>query len=237
MAYVGLTLNYLVHDHGQLKLCQITGYMTYFFSMASFFWLNVMCVDIYITFSGFLRRTSERTCQKLCLFAWSVPLFLTTTTAILDCVAEDQWFSPGIGQYSCWFANKKSEFLLFHGPVLFLLLINCHLFCVTALKLRRERRDAVRALHDEDTRVFGRFGQRLRLYAKLFLLMGCTWFLEIISWAVGGPPEVWYLPDAINGLRGVFIFWFCVWSNANTRVLLRDRFDSILDKVKNRFLM
>lgn len=41
---------------------------------------------------------------------------------------------------------------------------------------------------------------------KLVVVMGVTWIMDVISWAVGGPQELWYLPDLINCLQGVFIF-------------------------------
>lgn len=58
---------------------------------------------------------------------------------------------------------------------------------------------------------------RLVLYVKLFLLMGGTWLMDIISWGVGGPAWIWILPDLINCSRGIFIFYFCVWSNKKVR--------------------
>lgn len=45
-----------------------------------------------------------------------------------------------------------------------------------------------------------------RVCMKLVVVMGVTWIMDVISWAVGGPQELWYLPDLINCLQGVFIF-------------------------------
>lgn len=45
-----------------------------------------------------------------------------------------------------------------------------------------------------------------RVCMKLVVVMGVTWIMDVISWAVGGPQEVWYLSDLINCLQGVFIF-------------------------------
>lgn len=54
------------------------------------------------------------------------------------------------------------------------------------------------------------FLYRLALYGKLFTLMGLTWVMEIISFAVGGPLYYWYLTDCVNILRAVYIFYiFC----------------------------
>jgi hypothetical protein len=63
---------------------------------------------------------------------------------------------------------------------------------------------------------------------KLFLLMGGTWLLEVLSWIVGGPNWVWYFPDLINCSRGVFVFYFCVWSNKKVR-------DSLLVQVRSKY--
>lgn len=48
------------------------------------------------------------------------------------------------------------------------------------------------------------------LYAKLFALMGLTWIFDVLSWIIDSPPYYWYLTDAINASRGLFIFLiFC----------------------------
>lgn len=41
---------------------------------------------------------------------------------------------------------------------------------------------------------------------KLVVVMGIQWILDLISWAVGGPDEIWYVTDMINSIHGVFIF-------------------------------
>jgi hypothetical protein len=56
--------------------------------------------------------------------------------------------------------------------------------------------------------------------------MGGTWLMEILSWAIKGPTWVWIVPDVINSLRGVFIFYFCVWSNKKIRISLLSRVSS-----------
>lgn len=50
---------------------------------------------------------------------------------------------------------------------------------------------------------------RLTLFVRLFSLTGITWIFEIVSWFIGGPDYYWYVPDAINSLRGVFVFVIC----------------------------
>jgi hypothetical protein len=55
--------------------------------------------------------------------------------------------------------------------------------------------------------------------------------MESISWLIRGPHEIWYLTDIINLLRGVFIFYFCVWSNKKVRKSFLGFFDSRFKQV------
>ena len=41
---------------------------------------------------------------------------------------------------------------------------------------------------------------------SLFILMGLSWMMEVISFAVGGSAYIWIPTDIINILTGVFIF-------------------------------
>jgi len=123
-----------------------------------------------------------------------------------------------------------SELLYFNGPVLILLLLNVYLFGRTAFTLYRLKKESKAALKGGDSRVHTAGGHsqhdrdRLVLYIKLFLLMGVTWIMEIISWAAGGPSSIWFITDTVNALRGVLIFWFCVWSNKSIRKSIKDKF-------------
>lgn len=41
---------------------------------------------------------------------------------------------------------------------------------------------------------------------SLFILMGVSWMMEVISFAVGGSAYIWIPTDILNILTGVFIF-------------------------------
>jgi G protein-coupled receptor Mth (Methuselah protein) len=122
-----------------------------------------------------------------------------------------------------------SELIYFNGPVLILLVLNLYFFGTTAIGLWRLKKESKKVLRGGDSRVHTRNHNehdkdRLALYVKLFLLMGVTWIMEVVSWAVGGPNSIWFITDTINCLRGVLIFWFCVWSNKTMRTALKERF-------------
>lgn len=45
-----------------------------------------------------------------------------------------------------------------------------------------------------------------RVCMKLVIVMGITWIIDVISWAIGGQYYIWYVTDVINALQGLFIF-------------------------------
>jgi G protein-coupled receptor Mth (Methuselah protein) len=111
-----------------------------------------------------------------------------------------------------------------------LLTLNLVFFGMTAWQLWRLRRDSQKVFRGANSKIHAAPGQRQQdkdqftMYAKLFLLMGVTWTMEVISWAIGGPEGIWYFTDSVNYLRGVLIFWFCVWSKKNVRQVFLDTF-------------
>ena len=63
---------------------------------------------------------------------------------------------------------------------------------------------------------------RFLLYLKLFLVMGMTWIMEVVSVVIGGPSYMWILTDVCNTLQGLAIFLIFVWK-PKVRRLLRVR--------------
>jgi len=55
--------------------------------------------------------------------------------------------------------------------------------------------------------------------AKLFVVMGVTWTLEIVSALVTEPRWIWYLSDAGNALQGALIFCIFVLKSKVIRKL------------------
>ncbi|XP_059481603.1 G-protein coupled receptor Mth2-like isoform X2 [Neocloeon triangulifer] len=227
ITFISLTITYLTGESSHIDVCIIVAYITYYFMLTSFFWLNVMCIDIYLTFSGSMLRTHDQKFRIFSLYAWCTPLALFIAMVTFDQTTKNPDWSPGIGQNSCWFQNFWSAFLFFMGPILALLLLNSYLFGTTVWRLWVRRKESRRVFSTADSQVHNQNQHekdRLCMYFKLFLLLGFTWFMEIISWAIGGPDAIWFVTDSINGLRGVLIFWFCVWSNKNMRQALRNKF-------------
>ncbi|XP_067015313.2 probable G-protein coupled receptor Mth-like 3 isoform X2 [Anabrus simplex] len=201
------------------SMCISIPFIIQFSFLAAFFWLNVMCIDISWAFSGFRPpqgSVSERDRKKFIyysLYAWGSPTIILIVTAVMEFVESipDTYLKPNFGVKACWFKEKSASFAYFYGPMAALLLVNFILFIYTTVKIIQVQRDT-RILHNgesgrHDGSNFKKDKKRLILYAKLFCLMGLTWITEIISVLYQDSPHYyWYVTDAINLLRAVFIF-------------------------------
>ncbi|CAB3386562.1 Hypothetical predicted protein [Cloeon dipterum] len=238
MAYIGLTVTYYSGTDSHLIVCKLFAYMAFGFLLSSFYWLNTMCFDIFWTFSDFkkmtgsLSQTSRKKFRMYAIHSILNPLIILTVTIILDAALDEKssmW--PGIGEVKCWFRNLRTEFMFFHIHLLIMLLANTVFFILTLVKITNMKREA-QVLKRGDSMTHGAGAssaledrQRLVLYVKLFILMGGTWVMELISWAVNSKPKWFWIPfDVINCSRGIIIFIFCVVTNQKVRNSLLRRF-------------
>lgn len=96
-----------------------------------FFWLNVMCYDIWSTFKGGHLR--ERGCSAelkrfglYCAYAFGLPAILTLILFAIDAIelipAE---YKPGIGLDSCFMKSKSNlQFFYVYMPISLILIVS-----------------------------------------------------------------------------------------------------------------
>lgn len=228
LGYLLLALTQIISDAISDASCIACAFIIYFSFMASFFWLNVMCFDIFWTFSGFrsLRGTArEREHKKFIfysIYSWGCPLILLVVTLIMQFHNDipDGVLRPRFGEKKCWFHDDVTLLAYFYGPVGVIVICNIFLFILTAIRIAQLKRETAMLKgtdsrrHDDDNR------QRFNLYLKLFLVMGVNWSMEVISALAGGPEYVWYVTDICNTLQGVLIFVIFVWKDRIRRMLM-----------------
>ncbi|KAF2357415.1 GPCR family 2 secretin-like [Trinorchestia longiramus] len=136
-------------------------------------------------------------------YAWGCPLIVGLVTIgmqQIDANKHPELILPGFGVKKCWFAEQAALWLYFYGFVLLLTVINIIFFMQVAyilIQAQRVNKTILRnTRQDKD---------RMKLYVKLFVVMGVTWICEVISFQEG-TCEVWMVTDIINSLQGVFIF-------------------------------
>ncbi|KAK9296344.1 hypothetical protein QLX08_009666 [Tetragonisca angustula] len=228
LAYTFLVLaklNYLT-----FIFCSTIAFIIYFSFLASFFWLNVMCFDIWWTFGGFrsLRGSvMQRERKKFLIYsiyAWGCALILTGVCVIVDFFPDipEYVIKPQFGRQNCWFTTNNARAAYFYGPMGVTVFCNICLFISTALKIVQHKKNTAQQLKGMDSRRHDDNKQWFNLYLKLFIVMGINWSMEIVSWLCDNSPAyIWYLTDLTNTLQGVIIFLIFVWKDKVKRLLLK----------------
>ncbi|XP_020295639.1 G-protein coupled receptor Mth2-like isoform X2 [Pseudomyrmex gracilis] len=214
-------------------ICITLAFVIHFSFLASFFWLNVMCFDIWWTFGGFrslqgsVKQREKKKFIMYSIYAWGSASIFTLVCAIMDFVPSmpKKFIRPEFGAERCWFSTDSAKALYFYGPMSLTVLCNICLFISTALKIVRHKKDTAHHLRSSESRRHDDNKQWFNLYLKLFIVMGINWSMEIVSWLFkSAPAYVWYLTDLTNTLQGLIIFIIFVWKEKIKRLLLK-RFD------------
>lgn len=113
MCYIGcLTIYYLCMfmaislNIGDRTLCSTVGYLAYYFGQATFFWLNIMCIEIFtkIVIKSFQTSRSSDNVKlfvAFCAYGFGIPMIITIFIYLLDhtsvgSIIEDK-YRPKIG--------------------------------------------------------------------------------------------------------------------------------------------
>ncbi|KAJ8713999.1 hypothetical protein PYW08_007619 [Mythimna loreyi] len=186
------------------EFCTITGFLVYTWMMATFFWMNVISINVYRTVqdSSYLKKTERKQYFIYSCYAWGSTILFLTVTLITNFAEGDHW-KPGFGANSCWFSGRTETWIFFYGPVAVLIATNVTLFALTSFNLWRQTRKY-------EVNTLNALKHKFRLSLKLFLVMGISWIFEIASFAHGSAHIIWKIMDTFNCLQGVVIFLMLV---------------------------
>ncbi|XP_015109754.1 G-protein coupled receptor Mth [Diachasma alloeum] len=203
--------------------CKFLGYTTLFSFLAAFAWLNVMCFDIWWTFGGLGGAGGRRGAQRkrfflYSLYAWGLAFALACLAGAADYTGVmPRSMRPNIGVDSCWFNSESSGVVIFFiTPISIQLVANVIFFILTSLHCSRVRAEITRVMRpatDPRSRRFHSDRSKLIVNIKLFIVMGISWVMEIISTILNRyatdfnwRAEFFYVSDAFNCLQGLLIF-------------------------------
>ncbi|XP_047476924.1 probable G-protein coupled receptor Mth-like 3 isoform X1 [Penaeus chinensis] len=200
--------------------CVFNGFLLQYSFLATFFWLNVMCFDVWrvikatvklVPLRGILANDAKKF-KLYCAYAWGVPLVVTLVTIAMhflpDEKVSDALLRPGFGLESCWFSGDYELLSYFYGLVGLLFLLNMILLGHTLAMLFQAGGVFTHCCSRKTSSLtaFNRshldaFWQRF----SLFCLMALCWVTEILSWKIY-PQEMWIPTDFINSLQGFIVF-------------------------------
>ncbi|XP_032664897.1 probable G-protein coupled receptor Mth-like 3 [Odontomachus brunneus] len=229
-AHISLVPHKLIPDKPYVlpdAICIGSAFIAYFSDMASFFWLNVMCFDIWWAFRKFRslqRNVNQREKKKFIMYSiyvWGCTSILTMLSFIMDFFPNisESVISPELGFLKCWLTTDNLYYFL---PISITVICNIFLFISTVLKIVQQKKDMAHQQRSSESRRHNDNKQRFSLYLKLFILMGITKSMNIITWMFREVPLfVLYICDMANVLEGLIIFIIFVWKDKIRKLLLK----------------
>ncbi|XP_033164875.1 probable G-protein coupled receptor Mth-like 11 isoform X1 [Drosophila mauritiana] len=198
-------------------ICYLTGYAGYFTVMATFLWLSAISFDVWRRFA--MRKFQDFYKNKRSSFfnyniiVWSSAGLLTFIIFLVDQFVEtnlDNPYNPAVGVFSCWiFTNGWSATFYFYAPLAILIILNCASFFITTRYIYVENKQNQKVLNKCEQQKLSRNHANYRIYLRLFIIMGGSWFLEIIAF-ICEMENMWnpliILNDYINCSQGIIIF-------------------------------
>ncbi|KAG0727822.1 putative G-protein coupled receptor Mth-like 3 [Chionoecetes opilio] len=174
--------------------CLALAFVTHLSSLAVFFWLNVMCYDMWKILRGSTKQHhSMKVFSWYSLYAWGCPLLVSVVALILDVTAPQNILLPEYFNGSCWFK---------------------------AVTLYQKMKQRTQNFHNNTSRTnkTTHTKNQVWLFAKLFVVMGVVWITDSFSTLSHRKTcSYWVLTDIINGLQGVFIFIVAVCNKDNLK--------------------
>jgi G protein-coupled receptor Mth (Methuselah protein) len=196
--------------------CVMLGYSYLIGVLLCFFWLNVMCYDIWNTFyyRRGRRRSEKSKFINYCLYAVGIPLLLILIVYFIDSTEfVSKKFRPEIGEDRC-LVKKSVHAIYIYYPITILLLINIVLYSITAFTIYRVQKETA-IIRQGDSQTHSKMKSdrnQFKLFLRLFVLMGVTWIMEVISFYLGKDLQaLFYITDFLNCIQGVIIFFMFVW--------------------------
>ena len=199
--------------------CQALGFAVQFAFLHAFFWMNVLCFDIYRKFTRknnqpekLRTRSKASTTKRLwkyAVYAVGTPLAVTAFTMAVELMPSEmtgRLVRPDFGVSACFFDTRLANFLYFHMLVILVQLANLAFFMLTVRALRATwAQSAAASLQSKNV-------NRFWVIAKLYVVMGGTWLFEVtgflLAWKYGSD-VMWKYQIAsytVNALQGVLIF-------------------------------
>ncbi|XP_054675495.1 adhesion G-protein coupled receptor G6 isoform X1 [Grus americana] len=191
-------------------LCIAVAALLHFFLLATFTWMGLEAVHMYIALVKVFNTYIRRYILKFCIIGWGLPalviaiILASANTNASHVYGKELYGKDANGQGGddfCWIKNEVVFYVTCAGYFGIMFLMNVAMFIVVMVQIcGRNGKRTNRSLKEEILR-------NLRSVVSLTFLLGMTWGFAFFAWGPLTLPFL-YLFSIFNSLQGLFIFVF-----------------------------
>lgn len=185
-------------------LCIAVAALLHFFLLATFTWMGLEAIHMYIALVKVFNTYIRRYILKFCIIGWGLPAL--AVSAILASrnqseVYGKESYGKEQGDEFCWIQDPVVFYVTCAGYFGVMFFLNVAMFIVVMVQIcGRNGKRSNRTLREEVLR-------NLRSVVSLTFLLGMTWGFAFFAWGPLNVPFM-YLFSIFNSLQGLFIFIF-----------------------------
>ncbi|XP_053146039.1 adhesion G-protein coupled receptor G6 isoform X2 [Hemicordylus capensis] len=186
-------------------LCIAIAALLHYFLLATFTWMGLEAVHMYIALVKVFNTYIRRYILKFCIIGWGLPavvviIVLASTNTNANSIYSKNTKGQG-GDEFCWIKDRIVFYVTCVGYFGIMFLMNIAMFVVVMMQIcGRNGKRSNRSMREEILR-------NLRSVISLTFLLGMTWGFAFFAWGPLYLPFV-YLFCIFNSLQGLFIFIF-----------------------------
>ncbi|XP_075780430.1 adhesion G-protein coupled receptor G6 isoform X2 [Pelodiscus sinensis] len=191
-------------------LCIAVAALLHFFLLATFTWMGLEAIHMYIALVKVFNTYIRRYILKFCIIGWGLPalvvaIVLASTNSNASRIYGKEIYGRDAkgqgGDDFCWIKDKVVFYVTCAGYFGIMFLMNIAMFVVVMVQIcGRNGKRSNRTLREEVLR-------NLRSVISLTFLLGMTWGFAFFAWGPLYLPFM-YLFALFNSLQGLFIFIF-----------------------------
>uniref|UniRef100_A0A8C8RVS0 Adhesion G-protein coupled receptor G6 n=1 Tax=Pelusios castaneus TaxID=367368 RepID=A0A8C8RVS0_9SAUR len=191
-------------------LCIAIAALLHFFLLATFTWMGLEAVHMYIALVKVFNTYIRRYILKFCIIGWGLPalvvaIVLASTNANASSIYGKVLYGRDAngrgGDDLCWIKDNVVFYVTCAGYFGIMFLMNVAMFVVVMMQIcGRNGKRSNRTLREEVLR-------NLRSVVSLTFLLGMTWGFAFLAWGPLYLPFM-YLFSIFNSIQGLFIFVF-----------------------------
>ncbi|CAH1638357.1 unnamed protein product [Spodoptera littoralis] len=220
---LGIKKLFMYKNNISREICVVLSIITYFSIMSAFFWRNIMCFDMWRTFSGkhtISRRNKISRPRLAAYFAYAVgvPAGLTAILIAMEFsdISNYHPLKPKLRLNGCAGMSGDGALVYHFTPLITLFFANIVMFTSTALKIAATTKQT-KILYQSQSNVTNATNterQRFLLYVKLWaamLILEVNWIVRAVVYFFPEVEVLVFFVDIYNTtvLLGLIIHYFC----------------------------
>ncbi|XP_077910778.1 adhesion G-protein coupled receptor G6 isoform X4 [Halichoerus grypus] len=185
-------------------LCTAVAVLLHFFLLATFTWMGLEAIHMYIALVKVFNTYIRRYILKFCIIGWGLPALVVSIVLASrnqNEVYGKESYGKEQGDEFCWIQDPVVFYVTCAGYFGVMFFLNVAMFIVVMVQIcGRNGKRSNRTLREEVLR-------NLRSVVSLTFLLGMTWGFAFFAWGPLNVPFM-YLFSIFNSLQGLFIFIF-----------------------------